>query len=281
MAVSKENNVEIISRLIDARYPYWRRIVSDYSDKFEVSKEEFKTQEQILVELLNRSQPIATDYQVGDIVFGVPAPTTAGAKRNTMIGIAPSEASGENWSARPIFYNRLDLTELAPTPFVFEAATADTTVEEIFDYVNTVFQINLAGSGDRVILRPEDFEEITFEVPGSLTLRPKAENWLWIGQAYVVLGEQAEEQPPVFPIIHDLSMIIPSPVTSVTKASFESNDHKLFVGVDVPNSDLVVVSNGELELAAGVREQDSGTSLAPYMEEDAIGPYLFFVNVLS
>lgn len=41
-AISKENNVEIISRLIDSRYANWRRIVAYYNDKFEVNKEELK-----------------------------------------------------------------------------------------------------------------------------------------------------------------------------------------------------------------------------------------------
>ena len=66
-AVSKENNVEIISRLIDARYPDWRRIVSDYSDKFEVSKEELKN----AVSIINKSDKQSATLQSNEDIMNV------------------------------------------------------------------------------------------------------------------------------------------------------------------------------------------------------------------
>lgn len=66
-AVSKQNNVEIISRLIDARYPDWRRILSDYSDKFEVNKEELKN----AVSIINKSDKQSTTLKSNDDLMSV------------------------------------------------------------------------------------------------------------------------------------------------------------------------------------------------------------------
>ena len=66
-AVSKENNVEIISRLIDARYPDWRRILSDYNDKFEVKKEELKN----AVSIINKSDKQSVTLQSNDDLMNV------------------------------------------------------------------------------------------------------------------------------------------------------------------------------------------------------------------
>lgn len=66
-ALSKENNVEIISKLIDARYPDWRRIVSDYSDKFEVSKEELKN----AVSIINKSDKQSATLQSNEDIMNV------------------------------------------------------------------------------------------------------------------------------------------------------------------------------------------------------------------
>lgn len=47
-AVSSQNNIEIISKIIDARYPAWRNIVVDYRDKFFVDKEQLKNSVSII-----------------------------------------------------------------------------------------------------------------------------------------------------------------------------------------------------------------------------------------
>jgi len=58
-AVSSQNNIEVISKLIDARYPDWRRIVSDYADKFYVAKEELKN----AVSIINKSDKQSATLQ--------------------------------------------------------------------------------------------------------------------------------------------------------------------------------------------------------------------------
>lgn len=54
-AVSSQNNIEIISKLIDARYPAWRNIVVDYKDKFSVDKEQLKN----AVSIINKTDKLS------------------------------------------------------------------------------------------------------------------------------------------------------------------------------------------------------------------------------
>ena len=58
-ATSAQNNIEIISKLIDARYPNWKNIVSDYQDKFTVSKEQLKN----AVSIINKTDKVSASFK--------------------------------------------------------------------------------------------------------------------------------------------------------------------------------------------------------------------------
>ena len=58
-ATSAQNNIEIISKLIDGRYPDWKRIVSEYQDKFTVSKEQLKN----AVSIINKTDKVSASLK--------------------------------------------------------------------------------------------------------------------------------------------------------------------------------------------------------------------------
>lgn len=66
-ATSAQNNIGIISKLIDARYPNWKNIVSDYQNKFTVSKEQLKN----AVSIINKTDKVSASLKSNNYSMSV------------------------------------------------------------------------------------------------------------------------------------------------------------------------------------------------------------------
>lgn len=67
VAISEKDNLEVISKLIDGRYPGWRNIVSDYQDKFTVSKEQLKN----AVSIINKTDKVSASFKSNNDIMSV------------------------------------------------------------------------------------------------------------------------------------------------------------------------------------------------------------------
>jgi hypothetical protein len=153
------------------------------------------TPKEVIVDLINKSQRRPTTFTVADLTFEVPQAFDG--MKNTSLVIAPTPASGMQWAPRPIFYDRVDLTDFIPELLEFPDATQGITLRDVLDYVETI--------KPQVKLVTEDFLEREITVPGSFTLRAKPEALLWKGQVNVTVGnvteeeEEEEERPEIDP----------------------------------------------------------------------------------
>lgn len=142
------------------------------------------TPKEVIVDLINKSQRRPTTFTVADLTFEVPQAFDG--MKNTSLVIAPTPASGMGWAPRPIFYDRVDLTDFIPELLEFPDATQGFTLRDVLDYVETI--------KPQVKLVTEDFLEREITVPGSFTLRAKPEALLWKGQINVTVGDVTEEE---------------------------------------------------------------------------------------
>ena len=207
-----------------------------------------KQSKQLLVDLINQAN--YTAFRVQDLNFSLPTivdePPVGHPNVNASV-IATGTGTTRFTGPKPLYYKRLDLTELLAArnvEFIFDNDGADVTMAMLLAALNA--RHNLAM--DLTDIEDGNWSQSpTEDVIVPLLARPSS--LTYIGEAQLVIKANTDAAT------EDLSIIVedPEPESGQVPTAFESAPGVLLVGEGNPSTDLYLVDNGEIQIGGAIR----------------------------